>query len=46
MNKGFRTKSFVVLFGYTEFKSFAIGFHIDRWSANIDFGVFWIGIEW
>jgi hypothetical protein len=46
MSKEFRTKSFTVLFGYTRFKSFGIGFHIDGWTAGIDLGVFWIGVEW
>ena len=25
---------------------FGIGFHIDRWSANIDLGFLWLGVEW
>ena len=32
-------------FGYS-FARFAIGFSIDRWSANIDLGPFWISIEY
>jgi len=46
MSKGFRTKSFTVLVGYTEFKSFGLGFHVDCYSLGIDLGVFWIGVEW
>lgn len=46
MSKGFRTKTVTVLFGYTEFSSFSIGFHIDKWTAGVDLGVFWIGVEW
>ena len=46
MSKEFSTKSFTVLLGYTRFKSFSIGFHIDGWTLGIDLGVFWIGVEW
>jgi hypothetical protein len=26
-------------------KRFALGFAVDRYSLNIDFGPFWIGLE-
>jgi hypothetical protein len=32
-------------FGYS-FARFAIGFSVDRWSASIDLGPFWISIEY
>ena len=32
-------------FGYS-FSRFAVGFSIDRWSANIDLGPFWFSIEY
>lgn len=27
-------------------KRLAIGIAIERWSASIDFGPFWISVEW
>lgn len=44
--KVFTGKGFYVYLGYTRFKSFGLGFHIDKYSANIDLGVFWIAAEW
>jgi hypothetical protein len=40
------TNKVSIHFGYTQFKSFGIGIHVDRWSIGVDLGPFWIGVEW
>jgi hypothetical protein len=45
MNKEFDVKGKWISIGYN-WKGFGLGFRIDRYSTNIDFLWFWIGIEY
>ena len=45
MNREIRVKRFWVHIGFN-LKGFGLGFRIDKYSANIDFLWFWIGIEY
>jgi hypothetical protein len=27
-------------------KGFGLGFVIDKWTLSIDFGIFWLALEW
>lgn len=33
-----------IIYGYN-FKRFAVGISIDRWSINLDLGPFWLSFE-
>lgn len=44
-SNGWRFKRFTIVAGYS-FTRFGFGFCIGRWSADLDLGFFWLGVEW
>lgn len=45
MNKSVRVGKVSFYVGFTRY-GLGLGFHVDRWSANVDLGPLWFGVEW